>query len=126
MVVDLYRGVTPENMTTIYSSSKSVAAILLALLHDKGLFQYEDEVDKHWPEFGKPGTTIADIMRHEGGLPKLPPMHADTVTTKAIKQNSVGKVIEETKQFWPKGQKREYHSMSRDWISNEIFRRVEP
>ena len=76
-VVDLYRGVEPEKMTTIFSSGKSVAAILLALLHDKGLFQYEDLVDQHWPEFGKPGTTIADVMRHEAGLPKLPPMHMD-------------------------------------------------
>jgi CubicO group peptidase (beta-lactamase class C family) len=38
IVIDLSRGVKPESMTTIYSSGKSVAAILLALLHDKGLF----------------------------------------------------------------------------------------
>ena len=82
---------------------------------------------KHWPEFGKEGTTIADVMRHECGLPKLHrQLQADEVTTYSVKQNQIGKVIEETKQFWPKDQKREYHALTRDWVANEVFRRLEP
>ena len=103
-VVDIWRGLEPDNVCTMFSNSKSVAAILLSLLHDKGLFQYEDEVNKYWPEFNKPGTTIADIMRHEGGFPKLcRPIPFDDALPAGIKANKVGKVIEETKQFYPEG-----------------------
>ena len=45
---------------------------------------------------------------------------------KNIKANSIGKVIENDVSFNYPGSKRRYHMMSRDWISNEIFRRVEP
>ena len=38
LVVDLYVGVGADNTTTIFSSSKTVAAILMGMLHDKGLF----------------------------------------------------------------------------------------
>ena len=43
-----------------------------------------------------------------------------------IKANSIGKIIENSTSFNYPGFKRRYHMMSRDWISNEIFRRVEP
>lgn len=84
-------------------------------------------MNTYWPEFNKPGTTISDVLRHEGGLPKLhSPVHCDDVSTESIKQNKVGKLIEETKQFWPEEYKREYHTLTKDWITNEIFRRLEP
>jgi CubicO group peptidase (beta-lactamase class C family) len=41
---------------------------------DLGRLQYSDKVVKHWPEFGQNGKeniTVADVMRHEGGLYKL-------------------------------------------------------
>ena len=37
-----------------------------------GLLGYEDKVGKYWPEFSKHGkrfVTIAEVMRHEGGVP---------------------------------------------------------
>lgn len=136
MVLDLYKGVSPDAITTIFSSGKSIAAILMGVLHDKGLFQYDDPVVKHWPEFcnansknGKDKITIADVMRHEGGMPKLDqggPFHIDAIKTEGVKNNVIGKVIEETDPFWEKNSRREYHAGSRDWISGEVFRRLEP
>lgn len=64
-----YDGRTLQN---IFSSGKNMEAICIALLVDRGLLAYEDRVTKHWPEFGQHGKdsiTIADILRHEGGLP---------------------------------------------------------
>ena len=43
-----------------------------------------------------------------------------------IKNNSIGKVIESAKPVYVGNIKRQYHPVSRDWISNEVFRRVEP
>ena len=79
MVVDLHGCPTEsrfdaDSLLSVWSSGKSVAAILLGIINDKGHLSYDDTVAKHWPEFAKNGKhflTIADIMRHEGGLNKL-------------------------------------------------------
>jgi hypothetical protein len=47
-------------------------------------------------------------------------------STESIKQNYLGKIIEDTPSVIPTGYERNYHSTTRDWITNEIFRRVEP
>lgn len=44
-----------------------------------------------------------------------------------IKQNRIGRLFEEAEAgTLPYGAKRIYHSITKDWITNEIFRRVEP
>ena len=51
----------------IFSSGKSVAAIVMAMQVDRGLISYTDEVSKHWPDFAKNGKseiTIADVLRY--------------------------------------------------------------
>jgi hypothetical protein len=55
----------------IFSSGKSLEAIAVATLFDKGLFNYEDTIAKYWPEFaqnGKENVKICDVLRHESGL----------------------------------------------------------
>lgn len=63
-----------DTLTTIFSSGKSVASILMAIMVDQGHLNYEDPVVKYWPEFGnkdKSNIKVEDILRHEGGLEKL-------------------------------------------------------
>ncbi|MCP5045230.1 MAG: serine hydrolase, partial [bacterium] len=45
-----------------------------------------------------------------------------------IKENRVGSVIERHRARFPggKGGRREYHAITRGWIANEIYRRVDP
>jgi len=43
-----------------------------------------------------------------------------------IRENSIGKIVEESAQKFPTHTPREYHALTRGWILNEIFRRVEP
>ena len=46
--------------------------------------------------------------------------------TENIKNNSIGKVIESAKPVYHTNGQRQYHAVTRDWLSNELFRRVEP
>lgn len=44
-------------------------------MKDKGHLDYDKKVTTYWPEFGQNGkqnVTVADVMRHEAGLFKLP------------------------------------------------------
>ena len=61
----------PDTLQIIFSSGKSVAAIAMAMLVDRGLVSYQDKISKHWPEFaqkGKENIKIEDLMRHEAGF----------------------------------------------------------
>ena len=102
----------------------------MAMMVDRNLVKYEDKIADHWPEFAKNGkadTTIADLMRHESGLPyfKESFKNIDQLFTNNIKENSVGKVIEEQTPFFPKDTRRQYHAYSRGLIVSEIVRRVD-
>ena len=47
---------------------------MMAVMHDRGLLDFDQKVSKYWPEFAKNGKeflTVADIMRHDGGLHKF-------------------------------------------------------
>ena len=119
---------------TIFSSGKSLEAVALAVLHNKGLFEYDDKVTKHWPEFGQNGKeeiTIADVCQHRAGLANFSesPSIKDAWTDH-IKQNRLGALIEKMEPNWPLlsklGSKCEYHAFTRGWILNEIIRRIDP
>ena len=84
-VVDLYllspnivkgnqRVYDGDSTTCIFSSGKVVGAMMMAILRDKDLIDFDDKVAKHWPEFaqnGKDHITIADVLRHDSGLMKF-------------------------------------------------------
>ena len=84
-VVDLwggYRdGVTKapwrhDTMVNMFSTTKGVAALAVALAVSRGLFGYDDKVVDHWPEFaqaGKADVTIRQLLGHQAGLCVLKP-----------------------------------------------------
>jgi CubicO group peptidase (beta-lactamase class C family) len=137
-VVDLWASAiddssfSADSLVNVFSSGKSLEAITMAMLVDRGLLDYDARITDYWPEFGgnrAPDTTIADLMRHEAGMAAfdttLEPAH---LHPEGLKQNAVGAVIERQEQKYRPGEgnQREYHAITRGWIANEVFRRVEP
>jgi CubicO group peptidase (beta-lactamase class C family) len=101
------------------------------MLRDQGLINYEDKISKHWPEFakhGKENIRIEDLLRHDAKLQILKkPIDVEWTLPENIKKNKIGEIIEDTKQAnLPRNFERCYHAVTKDWITNEIFRRVEP
>ena len=63
-----------DSITTIFSSGKCVASVLMAILVDQGLIEYEKPVAEYWPEFaqnGKENITVEEVLRHEAGLARI-------------------------------------------------------
>ncbi len=122
----------PDSLVNIFSSGKSLEAIALAWLVGQGLLNYNEKVSQYWPEFAahdKGGLMVAELMRHEAGLAAFDQsLDPDDLLTENIKHNNVGRVIEAQRQRFRKGEnnQREYHAMTRGWIANELFRRVDP
>ncbi|MFK7977587.1 MAG: serine hydrolase domain-containing protein [Halioglobus sp.] len=137
-VVDLWASVEETNtfsadsLVNVFSSGKSLESIALGWLVSQGLLSFEAKIVDYWPEFsanGKEGLTVADLMRHSSGLANfdqsIEPEHLQTAN---IKENKVGEVIAaQTSRYPGDGANRcEYHAVTRGWVVNEIFRRVDP
>jgi CubicO group peptidase (beta-lactamase class C family) len=137
-VVDLWgsaiddTGFSANSLVNVFSSGKSLEAIMLAMLLDRGLLDYDAKIADYWPEFavnGKGVTSIADLMRHEAGLAAFDTtLDPRSLLPDQLKENAVGAVIEKQTQRFRSGpeNQREYHAVTRGWIANEVFRRVEP
>ena len=122
----------PDSLVNVFSSGKSLEAIAIASLVGKGLLNYETRVEDVWPEYrggGKENTRVADVMRHEAGLANFDTaIDVDDLLPENIKANRLGNIIEKQEQHFrsPEVGRREYHAMTRGWIVNEVFRRVDP
>jgi CubicO group peptidase (beta-lactamase class C family) len=80
-VVDLWaghadsRGTQPwhkDTLLNVYSTTKGVVAVCVAMLVDRGVLSYDDTVASVWPEFaqnGKQHITVAQVLSHQAGLP---------------------------------------------------------
>lgn len=66
-VVDLWGGIRnkktgepweEETMALVYSATKGMAAMTLAIAHSRGWLDYDELVCKYWPEFAQNGKEI--------------------------------------------------------------------
>ncbi len=79
-VVDLWGGVRNKvtgepweanTMVLVYSATKGLAAMTLAVAHSRGWLDYEERVSTYWPEFaqeGKGTITVRQLLAHQAGL----------------------------------------------------------
>ena len=44
-----------DTMTLVHSTTKGLSAMVLALLHSRGLLDYDERVATYWPEFAQAG-----------------------------------------------------------------------
>ena len=136
-VVDLWYTAEAEDqfnadsLVNVFSSGKSLEAIALASLVSKGLLKYDEHIATYWPAFaaeGKSQLTVADLMRHEAGLASFNTSIAPLdLFSDNIKANRIGEIIEQHPLKYRDGtnNRREYHAITRGWIANELFRRVD-
>lgn len=127
---------TENTLQNVFSCGKNMEAVCIAVMVDRGIISYDDLVIKHWPEFGKHGkesVTIADVLRHEGGVPffsdaqHLSDGKKDTRLTKTHFTNNIAnleKVIENSGMYNIHA-KRHYHACTRGWLLSGIIRRAD-
>lgn len=63
-----------DTLTTVYSTTKGIAALVCAVLVDRGALDYEAPVAQYWPEFGSNGreaVSVAMLLSHQAGLSAL-------------------------------------------------------
>jgi CubicO group peptidase (beta-lactamase class C family) len=114
-----------RTLTPVFSTTKAVAALLIARLVDQGRLAYEQPVADVWPEFaaaGKGAITVAQALSHQAGLPGfLEPMDPALW----YDWNAICEKLAAMAPMWPPGTASGYHAITYGYLAGEIFRRVD-
>lgn len=134
-VVDLWGGIRNEStkelweedtMVLVWSTTKGLSALAMALAHSQGLFDYDEPVSKYWPEFaqqGKDKITIRQLFAHQAGLPAF-----DELGNKEIiaDLDRLAVVLARQKPVWEPGTQHGYHALTLGFYQSELLRRIDP
>jgi CubicO group peptidase (beta-lactamase class C family) len=134
-VVDLWGGVRDarddspwqeDTLVLVYSTSKGLAAMTLALAHSRGWLDYDERVAAYWPEFaeaGKQNVTVRQLLGHEAGLPVVD----ERLDPRILEDfDRLAAAIAKQRPAWPPGKRHGYHGVSLGWYEGELLRRVDP
>jgi len=126
-----------DTMQCVFGCGQVIEAIVMAMLVDRGLLGYDDKVGKYWPEFSKHGkrfVTIAEVMRHEGGVPFFadPKSIQDdsldrrTCFAAVAKDRGLAESLVANSGLYRHERPRYYHSVTRGVIIGALLKRVDP
>ena len=134
-VVDLWGGVRNEEtgepwetdtMVIVYSATKGLAAMALAVAHSRWWLDYEDRVASYWPEFaqcGKERITVRQLLAHQAGLYVLDePVDRALVTD----LDRLAVVLARQRPAWEPGTRQAYHAITLGFYESELLRRIDP
>ena len=134
-VVDLWGGVRNKHtgeawerdtMVLVYSATKGLAAMTLAIAHSRGWLDYEERVTRYWPEFGQHGKeniTVRQLLAHQAGLFAFDePVNHDIVAD----LDRLAIVLARQKPTWNPGTRQAYHALTLGFYEGELLRRIDP
>ena len=134
-VVDLWGGIRnkatgepweEETMVLVYSATKGLSGLAMALAHSQGLFDYEERVCTYWPEFaqqGKAQITVRQLLSHQAGLYAF---NAPVDKSVVADLDRLAAVMAQEKPAWEPGTWQGYHALTLGFYEGELLRRVDP
>jgi CubicO group peptidase (beta-lactamase class C family) len=134
-VVDLWGGTRNrqtgepwerDTVVIVYSATKGLAAMTLAIAHSRGWLDYDDRVSRYWPEFGQRGKeriTVRQLLAHQAGLYAL-----DVPLDRALVMNPdrLADVLARQTPVWEPGTRQAYHAITLGFYESELLRRIDP
>jgi len=134
-VVDLWGGIRnrttgepweEDTMVLVFSATKGLAAMAMAVAHSRGWLDYEERVCRYWPEFaqeGKGKVTVRQLLSHQAGLFAF----GETVDRSVVADlDRLAIVLARQKPAWEPGSRQAYHAISLGFFEGELLRRVDP
>jgi CubicO group peptidase (beta-lactamase class C family) len=133
MVVDLWGGWVDEEhsapwaadtITNVWSTTKTMAALCLLMLVDRGDVNLDAPVATYWPEFaanGKEQVLVRHIMSHTSGLSGWDqPVSVDDL----YDWDKSTAMLAAQAPWWTPGSASGYHAISQGHLIGEVVRRV--
>lgn len=134
LVVDLWGGHRDEarsqpwerdTLVTIFSITKAVTSVCLAMLMERGRLDPSARVTDFWPEFGTAGKdaiTVAELLSHRAGLPAL---RAPLETDAHVDWQRMTEALAAERPWWRPGRRIGYHVLTWGWLAGELLRRID-
>jgi CubicO group peptidase (beta-lactamase class C family) len=134
-VVDLWGGVRnkatgepweEDTMVVVWSATKGLAAMTLAIAHSRGWLDYDERISTYWPEFaqqGKERITVRQLLAHHAGLFAFDEPVDRTVIADL---DRLAIVLARQKPAWEPGTRESYHALTLGFYEGELLRRVDP
>jgi CubicO group peptidase (beta-lactamase class C family) len=120
-------GATPwadNTIAPVYSTTKPVAALVIATLVERGKLDYDAPVANYWPEFaanGKAAITVAEALSHQAGIPGFP---NEIDPGLWLDPPALSTELAKLKPMWGRGDGSGYHPLTWGYIAGELVRRV--
>ena len=114
-----------DTLQLVFSTTKGVTAIAVAMCVERGLLSYDEPVAMFWPEFaaaGKEKATVAQLMSHQVGLYAF---DSPVTLAEALDWNLMTTRLAATAPAFPIGSMHGYHAMTFGWLAGELVRRVD-
>lgn len=134
-VVDLWGGYRDgiekapwerDTMVPVFSTTKGVSSMAIAVLHSRGLLDFDEPIATYWPEFsaaGKEEVTVRQLLSHQAGLAAI---DGKLELRDLSDTSSLADVLARQRPAWAPGTRHGYHGTTLGWYESELVRRVDP
>jgi CubicO group peptidase (beta-lactamase class C family) len=134
-VVDLWGGIRNEEtgepweadtMVLVFSATKGLAAMAMAVAHSRGLLDYDERICSYWPEFaqgGKAAITVRQLLAHQAGLFAFDERVDASVVADP---DRLAAIMARQEPEWEPGTRQAYHAISLGFYEGELLRRIDP
>jgi CubicO group peptidase (beta-lactamase class C family) len=132
-VVDLWGGFADaaqtrpwqqDTIVNVYSTTKTVTALVALFLADRGELDFDAPVARYWPEFaanGKEGVKVSHVMSHSAGLPAWrEPMRTEDL----YDWEKATTLLAAQATEWEPGTASGYHANTQGYLIGEVVRRI--
>jgi CubicO group peptidase (beta-lactamase class C family) len=134
-VVDLWGGVRDRasgepwranTMVLVHSTTKGLAAMVMALANSRDWLDYDEHVSTYWPEFaqaGKERITVRLLLAHQAGLFAFDEKVDGAVVADL---DRLAEVMARQPPAWDPGERQAYHAISLGFYEGELLHRIDP
>ena len=132
-VVDLWGGYADaartrpwhrDTIVNVYSATKTMTALTVLLLADRGELDIDAPVARYWPEFaanGKERLTVGQVLNHSAGLSGW----RETISVADLYDwEKVTTLLASQAPFWEPGTASGYHALTQGYLLGEVVRRI--
>lgn len=134
-VVDLWGGLADpatgrrwerDTLMLVFSTTKGVASMAMAVAHSRGLIDFDAPVAQYWPEFaanGKSAITVRQLLSHQAGVAAV---DAPIDLTTLADPDRLAAALAAQKPNWAPGERHGYHALTLGFYESALLRRVDP
>jgi CubicO group peptidase (beta-lactamase class C family) len=113
-----------NTLVNVYSTTKGMGSLAMAILADEGKLDYTAEVVEYWPEFGangKENITVAQILSHQAGLCGV----TQKLTIEDLYDwDKMVRLLAAQKPLWEPGKACGYHAVTWGYFPGELIKRI--